>query len=184
MDELVRRVTMARAGGRVERCHGITHNGSYSNAAHSWGVSMLMLQLYPEDFPRLASYCLAHDVPEAWFGDIPATTIRYVPGLREQLGVYEAATNRSLGLPPEQELSDADHAKLKACDRLDLYIWCREQQMMGNRFVDEVIRELEYFLLSTPMETRAQNLFEKLREQFLDPPQQSGLVREVVDGTR
>lgn len=175
---------MARAGGRVERGHGITHQGSYSNAAHQWGVAMLMLQLFPEDFPRLASYCLTHDVPEAWFGDVPATTMRYVPGLREQLGVYEAATNRSLGLPPEQELGEEDHLKLKCCDRLELYLWCMEQRMLGNRFVEEILKELEYFFSIAPLHPVAATFLENAKSQYVDPPQQGGVVREIVDAVR
>ena len=49
------RITAIRTGGGVERCHGVRHQGSYSNAAHTWGVLVLLQVLWPNDFPRLAA---------------------------------------------------------------------------------------------------------------------------------
>ena len=89
--QVLRNIIQSRCGGRVERCHVIPHLGSYSNASHSWGVAMLMHYLWPKDFPRLAIYCLSHDIPEAWTGDIPAPVAWAVPELKEALGTEDVA---------------------------------------------------------------------------------------------
>lgn len=182
MQALNRRIVQARSGGAVERSHGIRHIGSYSNAAHQWGVAMLMLQLYPEDFPRLGKFCLSHDVPESWVGDIPAPTMRYLPGLREQLGKIEGALNRDLGLPAEQDLSPEDHAKLKACDRLEFYLWAREQCLLGNMFVIEAIDEVTKYLQVADMPEPARTLFNHWCGQcdtgFL--PTQAGVMEKAT----
>lgn len=176
-------IVQSRAGGRVERCHGVPHAGSYSNAAHSWGVAMLMFYLWPEDFPRLAGACLAHDVPEAWVGDVPAPTMRYLPGLRKDLGEIEDGLNASLGLPAEGELAIEDHVKLKACDRLELYLWCREQLLLGNQFVGETLKELKRFFSEVPLPEEAMKLFRQFENMELLPVQ-AGVMKEVCgDGS-
>lgn len=180
MRKLADKVIQSRAGGHVERCHGIPHQGSYSNAAHSWGVAMLLHYLWPEDFARLALICLAHDVPEAWVGDIPAPTGRYVPGLRDSLQQIEGDLNRSMGLPGEDELNETDLAKVKACDRLEFYIWCREQVMIGNRYAEESQIEIERYFVEVRLPSRAEELYEAL--QGIDVlPRQANVMKEICD---
>lgn len=170
----------SRLGGAVERCHSIPHTGTYSVAAHSWGVAMLMHAIYPEDFPRLAIHCLSHDVPEGWVGDIPAPTMRYVPGLREALHRLEGDLNRSLGLPGEDELPPDDLAKLKACDRLELALWAREEMAKGNQYAGDCLKELQRYFSEQPLEARAAKFAVKLLA--LDPvPRQAGVVKALVE---
>lgn len=173
------RVIQSRAGGRVERLHAIPHIERYQNSSHQWGVSMLMLYLYPRDFPRLVAYALTHDVPEAWFGDIPAPTLRYVPGIREGLADLEGGLNRSLGLPGEDELDADDLLKLKVCDRFELYLFCMEEQARGNRFVDEVITELNRFFRETPLPEEAVGLLAEINKRGA-LPRMSGVVKELT----
>lgn len=181
MTLVIDKLIQSRAGGRVERCHGIPHQGSYNNAAHSWGVAMLMWYLFPDDFERLVIYCLAHDVPEAWTGDIPAPTMRYLPGLREQLGPIEDALCHINGLPGEHDLDPEDHAKLKICDRLEFYLWCREQLLLGNRFAEESLHEIQSYLRQEGVLTgRASRLFGELESMEL-LPRQAGVMREACE---
>lgn len=172
MSEILRRIVQTRLGGRTERCHGIPHQGSYSCAQHQWGVAMLMHALFPEDFPRLALHCLSHDVPEAWVGDIPATTKRYAKGLREQIGRLEDSISRDLGLPEEGSLSEDDAEKLRSCDHLELYIWGREQLMIGNLFAQEMVLELDNFFRERPFRfPQAAALYEEIIGSTLLPAQ-------------
>lgn len=157
-------IVQSRSGGRVERCHGLAHQGSYSNAMHQWGVAMLMWYIWPEDFPRLALHCLTHDVPEAWVGDIPAPTMRYVPGVKDSLSKIETNLNRAIGLPSEFELSPDDYAKLKACDRLEFWLWSMEQvHLLGNRFAAEGLTEVERFFTEVKLPERADWTFKFLK---------------------
>lgn len=183
-NELARRVVQSRAGGRVERCHGLPHNGSYNNAAHSWGVAMLMLQLWPDSFPRLAAVCLAHDVPEAWTGDIPSPTIRFAPpGFKKAIAEMEVRLLEDLGLPNEHDLTGEDYAKVKACDRLELYLWCREQVDMGNRFAMEFLNELDRYLEQSVLPAAADALYRQLKITDTVARQQ-GVMEEICDGIR
>ncbi len=173
------KLLQARAGGKVERCHGIPHHGSYSNAAHQHGVALIMFYLWPEHFSRLAIYCLTHDTPEFIFGDIPAPTLRYVSGFRGQLEELEATYSRSIGLPAEVDLSHEDHAMLKACDVLEFYLWCREQEAQGNRYVEEALSEVKRFMNEKPLPQRAQDFFQYY-QAFGVLPEQAGVAKRLA----
>lgn len=161
---LLQRVVNIRSGGRTERCHTVPHHGSYSNAAHQWGVAMLMWELWPDDYPRLSIFCLTHDVPEKWFGDTPATAKKYIDGLAETIGEMEDQTQLKLGLPVESDLSDSDYTKLKNCDYLELYMWCIEQLQMGNGCVREILNSLEDFFQEKPLLPVADALLTDIRK--------------------
>lgn len=163
------RVVQARAGGAVERSHTFPHHGSYSVAAHSWGVAMLMRELWPADFPRLAAACLCHDVAEAWIGDIPAPAKRLVPGLSEKLTALEASIERDLGLPILCELSPEDARKVKACDCLEFYLWSREQINLGNVRAHEGLREVSAYLEETWVPWEAYALYRELETRSICP---------------
>jgi hypothetical protein len=176
---LASNLVQARMGGRVERCHTFAHHGSYSNAAHSWGVAMLMWYLWPEDFQRLAIYCLTHDVPEAWTGDQPAPVGRYVHGFREQMGSLEKRLSYRIGLPSEHDLDQEDYAKLKACDALDFWMWCKEQERLGNQNAIGPRREVERYFSETSLPPRAQALYRQMAIA-MPIPQQTGVIKEMM----
>lgn len=178
--ELARCIIQSRSGGKVERCHGIPHHGSYSNAMHQWGVAMLMHYIWPDDFPRLALVCLSHDVPESWVGDIPAPTCRYTPGLKPTLGVMESKINKSILLPAEDELAPDDYAKLKCCDRLEFWLWCVEQEMFGNLFAQEGRKEIERYFSEVPLLPEAMNVYQELRHRDL-LPKQAAVIKELCE---
>lgn len=141
---------------------------------------MLMWYIWPEDFPRLALACLAHDVPEAWVGDIPAPTMRYVAGLRTTLGHLEDRINLSLGLPAESMLAKEDHDKLKACDRLEFWLWSEEQIAQGNLFAKEARDEIERYFDETPLPAEADALYRELRAKGVLPRQQR-VIKELCE---
>jgi 5'-deoxynucleotidase YfbR-like HD superfamily hydrolase len=169
-------IVQSRSGGRVERCHGLPHLGTYSNATHQWGVALLMHYIWPEDFSRLALVCLTHDVPEAWVGDIPAPTCRYTPGLKESLSAAEGQINKDLLLPAEDELDPLDYAKLKCCDRLEFWLWCCEQELYGNLFAKEGKKEIERYFAEVPLLPEATSVYEELRAHDL-LPRQAGVMK-------
>lgn len=159
----LQRLVSIRMGGGVERCHTVRHLGSCSNAAHSWGVATIMYVLWPADFLRLAAYCIFHDVPEAWVGDIPAPAKKYDPTIKDATTRMEREIFNQLRLPNDNDLIGEDKAKLRACDSLELYFWAREQMTMGNMHAACVIRELEGFFVQEPLPAVAQQLLEELR---------------------
>lgn len=171
-------IIQSRSGGAVERCHGIRHLGSYSNARHSWGVALLMWYIWPKDFPRLAIHCLTHDVPESWTGDVPAPTTRYIPGLKNALAKAEGFLNEDIGLPDEHSLHPDDMAKLKACDRLEFWLWCREEVALGNQFAKEGLSEIERFLTEVPLPAEAEAVRVCLAKRSIIPTQ-AGVMKSI-----
>lgn len=174
---ILENIIQARCGASTQRCHGIRHVGSYSNAEHQWGVTALLWYLYPNNFQRLAAYALFHDVSEAWVGDIPAPTLRHVPGLREKITKIEGNIAASIGCPREDSLSPEDHAMLKACDRLDLLLWCKEQLLFGNLFVGPCVDELCKYLDTSDLPGAAREVYVAI---MADPcmPRQAGVMEK------
>lgn len=169
-------IIQSRSGGKVERCHKIPHAGSYNVAAHSWGVAMLMYYIWPQDFERLAIHCLAHDIPESWVGDIPSSTIRYTPGLKDTIAKIEYRILKNLNLPFAFEPEDLE--KIAACDSLEFWLWAKEQVLMGNKFAQDSIKEVERFFKETPLPSPANEVFESLQNMELLPVQ-AGVIKEL-----
>ena len=137
-------IIKVRIGGKVQRCHTNVHIGEYSVAEHSWGVAMLMMQIYPE-CPELIPHCLVHDIPEAYTGDIPSPSKGLLGNdLRKKLHQIENSILLSVGLDTQIDLTDEQRRKIRFCDCLELFLWSSEQVMMGNklnRFVRDQISE-------------------------------------------
>lgn len=158
-------VLHARAGGAVQRCHTVRHQGSYSNAEHSWGVAMLILQLYPDDV-SLVGYALVHDIPEAVTGDVPATV--------KKDAVDEHAFDDYIlscwALPQLNELDPAARHILKSCDKLELWLWAKEQRAMGNLFANEILENLDtWFEQPGYLEPRALEFWRQSRIHTMVP---------------
>lgn len=153
-----------RMGGAVERCHTIRHQGSYAVNAHSWGVAVLMYILWPKDFPRLVAYCIFHDVPEAWVGDVPAPAKKFNKTVKQSFDKMETAVFSRLDLPNDLGLSTSDRAKLKACDHLELYLWAQEQVLSGNQHAACVVREIEGFFRRDPLPLEADMLLDEIMD--------------------
>lgn len=177
--EIARDIIESRAGGRVERCHTVPHLGSYSNAAHSWGVAMLMHYIWPKDFPRLALACLSHDVPERTVGDIPSPTFKFLPELRRKLNAIEDRVNVLLGLPELLLLSEEDHRKLKICDHLELWLWSHEQILMGNQFAQECVTTIENYWSSDPLPQNVQLIVEELKRHNFTPKRSAQVLEKL-----
>src|SRR5690606_38187895 len=128
----------------------------------------LFYLLWPQDFPRVAAVLMFHDVPEAWVGDVPAPMMRYFPDVREAFSKVERRILSELDLPWEHDLSPSDHEKFKACDRLELYAWCKDQLRLGNHEVEECLHELEVYFTKTPLPEPADVLLGIMRSGTLE----------------
>lgn len=149
--ERYRRVVGVRLGGAVERAHTIQHQGSYSNARHQWGVAMLLWELWPERFARLAALALTHDVGEGWVGDVPASLKVLLPDLSSRLELAEDRVRAQLGLPSTAEYSEEDQRVIRACDQLELYLWALEQSAQENWAVQDIITNLHRHWRDNPL---------------------------------
>ena len=118
----------------VERCHLIPHLRSYDNARHTWGVCTLLHIFWPED-PHLVTFALFHDVPERWTGDVPGQVLASDPRLAAIFRERDEMISSVLKIPSEHALVDVDYVRVKACDRLDFWLWTFDEEALGNRNV-------------------------------------------------
>lgn len=152
-----------REGGAVERCHVIPHNGSYNIAQHSWGVAVLIHQLF-RDHPKrdeAIEIALFHDVPERWTGDMPSTIKHSCKTLRKDMERVERIIAKKLDIPSEYSTSTEAYSIFKICDMLDLFLWAVGESANGNQNVNDMINALENWFY-------AQDAKGKLPEGFID----------------
>lgn len=124
------RLTATREAGTVRRCHIVPHHGQYNIAQHSYGAVSLLLLLHPAPSVDLIKAVQWHDVGERWLGDMPAPAKWENPELGR---IYEAAEERVLrALDLLPDLPEPDLQWLKAVDTLELWLWCREEEALGN----------------------------------------------------
>lgn len=178
---LLQQIVDIRHAGRVERCHALPHHGSYTDAAHQWGVAMLILKLWPEDFARLGPVALCHDIPEGWVGDIPAPVLRYGgTEVRATIARIERNISKELGVPSEHDLTEEDFTKLKVADRLEFILWAYEQVRMGNEGLQGSIDEALRYINAAPVPAPAGQLIAQILEHGINKARTKGMVERAA----
>lgn len=89
--------------------------------AHSYAVSVLIDQLWPDCSKQVILAALYHDVPELILGDIPATAKWDYPQLKSAFEKAEAQVMKDLQL--EFNLSPEEKRMLKMADMLELVMY-------------------------------------------------------------
>lgn len=151
MPSKITEVLRAREAGRVYRCHGIPHMDRYTVAEHTFQMLVLLEFLHPE--PTLALYraVIRHDLHERYLGDIPGRIKTSHPDLYREWKIATASVVDVLG---DVGLTEDEAAWLDAIDKLELWLWCQDQEAMGNASVNlvkaDVERRLRTSLLPTP----------------------------------
>jgi 5'-deoxynucleotidase YfbR-like HD superfamily hydrolase len=100
-------------------------------AAHSFGVAMLVQQVFPECRKELLLAVLHHDLPEYVTGDIPAPVKRASPAISVALEDLERGT---APLYQDFNLLPSEASVLKWADLMELVLWCLEEVMLGNAY--------------------------------------------------
>ena len=165
--------------GRIRRLHIKPMNGDEQNiAAHSWGVAMILLDLFPAVSRSCLIYALRHDVPEIVTGDVPANVKWQHPGLQDTLEWIEEGFLNKMSWPTESEKHGVPYLAgsedwhnerlyIKIADRVELLFYCLEQIYMGNLLLMDVFK----------------NARDKLREHLeLIDPSQSMDVHKYIRG--
>ncbi len=141
-----------RMAGRIRRLHIKPMNGDEQNiAAHSWGVAMILLDLFPAVSRSCLIYALRHDVPEIVTGDIPANVKWEHPGLQNTLEFIEEGFLNKMGWPTESKKHGVPHLTgsenwhnerlyIRIADRVELLFYCLEQIYMGNLLLMDVFK--------------------------------------------
>lgn len=95
--------------------------------AHSYAVSILIDQLWPDSSKQLIMAALYHDVPELILGDIPATAKWDYPELHQAFERAEKKVMDDLGL--NFVLTAEEKNRLKMADMLELVMYCHRHDM-------------------------------------------------------
>lgn len=138
------RVLAAREGGNVRRCHTIPHHGEYTVGKHSFDAVSLLLILHPNPSVALIKALMWHDCAERWTGDVPS------PAKRKDELFHNALDRLELGELQNWELyegfidlTDDDYPWLHAIDQLEFWLWCHEQEALGNKHVTKAHLHVE-----------------------------------------
>lgn len=138
----VERTYNIRMAGRIRRLHIRPMNGEEQNvAAHTWGVVMILLDLFPDVSRDAIIFALRHDVPEVVTGDIPANVKWDNPELEEALEKREKQFLEAMGWKTKHTgvpSWDRENLYIKIADRIELLFFCLEQMYMGNWLLTDV----------------------------------------------
>jgi 5'-deoxynucleotidase YfbR-like HD superfamily hydrolase len=96
--------------------------------AHSYAVSVLLNQLWPDSSKQLILSALYHDVAEVILGDIPATAKWGYPELRKAFEKAETQVMKSLEL--DFVLTKKEKDRLKMADMLELVMYCNRHSSL------------------------------------------------------
>tara|TARA_R100001460_G_scaffold2321_3_gene7621 strand:+ start:12189 stop:12737 length:549 start_codon:yes stop_codon:yes gene_type:complete len=128
--------------GRIRRLHIRPMNGEEQNvAAHTWGVVMILLDLFPDVSRDAIIFALRHDVPEVVTGDIPANVKWDNAELEEALEKREKEFLEAMGWKTKHAgvpSWDRESLYIKIADRVELLFFCLEQMYMGNWLLTDV----------------------------------------------
>lgn len=148
LSKQIDQIMAAREAGHVQRCHVVPHHGAYNIDGHSYNALSLLLILHPAPGPSLflVRAVLWHDHAERFVGDMPATAKWINYKLGEEYELCEARAHDKIGLVNLGELSDNDRAWLDGVDKLELYMWCLDQEALGNRHTMHFATNLDAWL--------------------------------------
>ena len=139
---LAERIYNTRMAGRIRRLHIRPMNGEEQNvAAHTWGVTMILIDLFPDVSKDAILFTLRHDVPEVVTGDIPANVKWDNPGLEDALAEREKEFMKKMGWKSEHSGVPSykrENLYIKIADRIELLFYCMEQMYMGNWLLADV----------------------------------------------
>lgn len=149
--------------GRVKRWH-TTDLPAQTVGHHSWGVALIVAQIYPKghEIPsRLLLAALTHDCAEHVTGDIPSPAMKQWPELGMVLAGIERKYNMEAGI--EFDLTDRERAILKWADLLECFLYASHCDDMGvSQAEDVVYRAKSYIDGMEPPTSEARDLYEKI----------------------
>lgn len=141
----LRRVIALRNGAAVKRFHTKTIIGEITNGQHLFGAVSLLLLLHPLPTLELIKATAWHDMAEYHVGDTPSPVLWKDPEFNKFYVAKEYNYLRAaLGLDMDR-LSPEEHAWLLGVDKLDCYLWAREQFQLGNQGARRTLKNLEYW---------------------------------------
>jgi hypothetical protein len=157
--EILEQVKYLRESNQVIRCHTLKYIGSYTVGQHIGDCVQLLLKLWPEAPNRLIKALVFHDIAERATGDIPSPVKSNFPVMKEIVKEIESLVDEALEV--REELNEEEQRWLLGIDYLELLLWCKDQQALGNtqveHFIDVLTDLLEQDWVPDPIYSVAQD---------------------------
>lgn len=145
-------VQMIREAGHVRRCHALVTIGDHYNVAyHSWNATALLLLLNPNPSMNLVKATMFHDIGERYAGDVPAPVKWDYPLFRKVYNELERTITTAM-LGEELQLTEDEANWLAAVDALEFFLYCKDQQNLGNQHILRALDNIVGVLQDSPVE--------------------------------
>ena len=150
LNGMIERVKYTREAAVVTRLHGLFHHSAYNNGIHSFNMLAMLRLLYPTASSNLLWAIIEHDMPERLTGDFPAPAKWFGVVDRTRLDNLEFDINTEVfGQDTVQKLTERERGWLKGLDILELYLFCKDELMLGNAGIITMMRRIEKFIERT-----------------------------------
>ena len=134
----------------VSRFHTVASlNPKQTVGSHSYGVAILINELWADASKELLQKALYHDVPEVMLGDIPFTAKRNHPEIGNAFELAELAIVKRYEIKwLYANLSMQDEARLKMADMLDLVLYT-QLESQANKEMEDICKYGAHHLYDT-----------------------------------
>ena len=159
MNDTIEFLTNLRRIQYVERLAGSYKLRSYDNARHQYFVGVMFIRLAKEEnIPitvDILEKVLCHDLVELYTGDLLNTAKNITPTAKKLWNEFESEIVN--GIPSlfgyddqsiHGSMTEDQFLLFKACDLLELWCFCREEQILGNSSShnQKVVKNCEFLL--------------------------------------
>lgn len=113
--------------GFVRRYHTNLQLGGFgqTNAAHQWGVALLITLMHPNPGRNLLIAALVHDAGEAFTGDLPSPFKQQYPSIAEEVSDLEKLWVYNAMDEELYTITEEDESWIKMCDGLEACLFNR-----------------------------------------------------------
>jgi|TARA_R110000824_G_scaffold50752_7_gene141528 5'-deoxynucleotidase YfbR-like HD superfamily hydrolase len=149
-------------GGHVTRYHTVPEIANGQDvASHTWRAMIILTTLWPDISKNAIMNMMWHDIPEAYTGDIPATTKWGYPKLATALERAEDIIVNQLEIWP-LDITEKEEHRIKVADMLELVLHCFRQMEMGNRKAIPVFKNGIEYLKNYDYDKEDKNIIAKI----------------------
>lgn len=136
------RINFTRNGGNVKRFHTKQIVGEHTNAQHQYNALSLLLILHPNPSIDLIRYVLWHDTAEHVAGDIPAPALWNNAEFNQHYCEVQSTLLMNVLETSLEHLSDEDVYWFECIDKLEVFLFAKEQLSLGNRGMSEIVKNV------------------------------------------
>lgn len=143
----VSKIKFAREAANVNRTHACPGVGVHKVGLHTFNMLTMLLIMYPGASPELIRAVVEHDIPERITGDMPHPAKKAGVQNDDVQEEIELTINELVfGRHSINDLTLEEAKWLHGLDMLEFYLYCRDEEMMGNRGIKTKLRAVEEYM--------------------------------------